>query len=229
MPNGAFYGARIGARQVNIAYNYGDKSVWITNLKTTALSDLSAEIKVYNLDGTQVEEKKVNAQAGPDGSEKIFSLSESKNYSNVYFLDLKLYDRQGTLIAGNFYWLSGKEDIPDFKNTEWYYTPLSGYADFTDLNRLPAVKIDVEDSISINNNEYEIPVKLHNPENRIAFLIELNVIGDKSEKSVVPILWDDNYVSLTPGETKVVKGKCSLSALKGEEPVFRYKGWNLKY
>jgi exo-1,4-beta-D-glucosaminidase len=228
MPNGAFYGARIGARQVNIAYNYGDKSVWITNLKTTALSNLTAEIKVYNSDGTLVEEKKVDAQGRPDGSEKIFSLSESKPNSNVYFLDLKLYDQQGGLIAGNFYWLSTKEDIPDFKNTEWFYTPLSGYADFTDLNKLPAVKIEVEDSITNNNNEYEVTVKLHNPNNSIAFLIELNIAGDKSGKSVVPILWDDNYVSLTPGETKVVTGRFSLSALKGEKPVFRYKGWNLK-
>jgi exo-1,4-beta-D-glucosaminidase len=228
MPNGAFYGARIGARQVNIAYNYGDNSVWITNLKTTALSDLTAEFKIYNFDGTLVEEKKVNAQAKPDGSEKIFSLPESKPYSNVYFLDLKLYDKQDSLIAGNFYWLSRKEDIPDFKNTEWFYTPLSGYADFTDLDKLPVVKIDVEDSIIDKNNEYEITVKLHNPNNRIVFLIELNVIGDKSGKSIVPILWDDNYVSLTPDETKVVTGRFSYSALNEEKPVLRYKGWNIK-
>jgi exo-1,4-beta-D-glucosaminidase len=90
------------------------------------------------------------------------------------------------------------------------------------------VKIDVEDSIIDKNNEYEITVKLHNPNNRIVFLIELNVIGDKSGKSIVPILWDDNYVSLTPDETKVVTGRFSYSALNGEKPVFRYKGWNLK-
>jgi exo-1,4-beta-D-glucosaminidase len=228
MPNGAFYGARIGARQVNIAYNYGDNSVWVTNLKTKALSNLVAEIRVYNFDGTLNEEKKVNAQVQADGSEKIFALPANKPYSNVYFLDLKLYDPQGSLIAGNFYWLSRKEDIPDFKNTDWFYTPLSGYADFTDLNKLPAVKIDVEDSIVNINNEYEITVKLHNPNKGIAFLIELNVVGDKSGKSVVPILWDDNYVSLTPDETKVIRGKFTHAALKGEKPVFSYKGWNLK-
>jgi exo-1,4-beta-D-glucosaminidase len=228
MPNGAFYGARIGARQVNIAYNYGDNSVWVTNLKTKALSNLVAEIRVYNFDGTLNEEKKVDAQVQADGSEKIFPLPANKPYSNVYFLDLKLYDEQGSLIAGNFYWLSRKEDIPDFKNTDWFYTPLSGYADFTDLNKLPAVKIDVEDSIVNINNEYEITVKLHNPNKGIAFLIELNVVGDKSGKSVVPILWDDNYVSLTPDETKVIRGKFTHAALKGEKPVFSYKGWNLK-
>jgi exo-1,4-beta-D-glucosaminidase len=228
MPNGAFYGARIGARQVNIAYNYGDNSVWIANLKNTPLSNLSAEIKVFNFDGRLVEEKKVNAKVQSDGSEKIFSLPGSKPYSNVYFLDLKLYDQQGGLIAGNFYWLSRKEDISDFKNTDWYYTPLSGYADFTDLNKLPPVKIEVDDSIVNSNDEYEITVKLHNPDKGIAFLIEINVICEKSGKSVVPILWDDNYVSLTPGETKVVTGRFPVSALKGEKPVFRYKGWNVK-
>jgi exo-1,4-beta-D-glucosaminidase len=228
MPNGAFYGARIGARPVNIAYNYGDNSVWITNLKTSPLSNLTAEIKVYNIDGKLVEEKKLNAQAKPDGAEKIFSLPENKPYSGVYFLDLKLYDQQGSLITSNFYWLSRKDDVPDFKNTQWYYTPLSAYADFTDLNKLPVVKIDVKDSIISKNNEYEITVNLHNPNKSIAFLTELNVIGDKSGKSVVPILWDDNYISLTPDETRVVSGRFPLSALNGEKPVFRYKGWNIK-
>lgn len=228
LPNGAFYGARIGARQTNIAYNYGDNSVYITNLKPAALSDLTAEIKVFNLDGSLIEEKKMNAQAKADRSERIYSLPEVKPYSNVYFLDLKLFDDQSKMIAGNFYWLSRKNDIPDFKNTEWFYTPLSEYADFTDLNRLPVIKIDVEDSIVAKNNEYEVTVKLSNPNNKIAFLIELSVVGDKSGKSVVPILWEDNYVSLTPLETKVVTGRFSFSALKGEKPVFRYKGWNTR-
>jgi len=228
MPNGAFYGARIGARQVNIAYNYGDNSVYITNLRTADLSNLTAEIKVYNLDGTLIEEKKVNAMVKSDGSEKIYSLPEGKPYSNVYFLDLKLNDQQGNIIAGNFYWLSRKKDVPDFKNTTWFYTPLSEYADLTDLNKLPVIKIVVEDSILKKDNEYEVTVKLSNPNNMIAFLIELNVVGDKSGESVVPILWDDNYVSLTPMETKVVTGRFPFSSLKGETPLFRYKGWNIK-
>jgi exo-1,4-beta-D-glucosaminidase len=228
MPNGAFYGARIGARQVNIAFNYGNNSVYVTNLTNAALSNLTAEIKVYTLDGILAEEKKVNAQVKSDGSEKIYSLPEGKPYSNVYFLDLKLYDNQGKIIAGNFYWLSRKNDVPDFKNTEWFYTPLSEYADFTGLDRLPVIKIVVEDSIVAINNEYEITVKLSNPNNKIAFLIELNVVGEESGEPVVPILWDDNYVSLTPLETKDVKGRFSFSALKGEKPVFIYKGWNIK-
>lgn len=228
MPNGAFYGARIGARPVNIAYNYGDNSVWVTNLKTTALNNLSAEIKVYNFDGALAEEKKVDAQVRADGSEKIFSLPAGKQYSKVYFLDLKLFDKQGSLIAGNFYWLSEKQDVPDFKKTDWFYTPISEYADFTDLNKLSVVKIEVEDSITNQNDEYEITVKLHNQNKGIAFLIELNLTGDKSGKSVVPILWEDNYISLTPDETRVVTGRFSGSALKGEQPVFSYKGWNVK-
>lgn len=228
MPNGAFYGARIGGRQVNIAYNYGDNSIYITNLKTAVLSNSTADIKVYNLDGTLIEQKKVNAQVKSDGSEKIYSLPDGKPYSKVYFLDLKLYDQQDNIIADNFYWLSRKKDVPDFKNTEWFYTPLSEYADFTDLNKLPEIKIDVADSILKKDNEYEVTVKLSNPNSSIAFLIELNVVGDKSGKSVVPILWDDNYISLTPSETKVVTGRFSPSALKGEKPVFKYKGWNIK-
>jgi exo-1,4-beta-D-glucosaminidase len=44
----------------------------------------------------------------------------------------------------------------------------------------------------------------------------------------VPVLWDDNYISLVPGESRVVKARFSDQALNGEKPVFRYKGWNVE-
>jgi len=42
----------------------------------------------------------------------------------------------------------------------------------------------------------------------------------------VPVYWDDNYISLVPGEERVLKATFPESALKDDKPVFRYKGWN---
>jgi exo-1,4-beta-D-glucosaminidase len=105
---------------------------------------------------------------------------------------------------------------------------MAEYADFTDLNNLPKVKIDIENSLKNDGEEYELSVKLKNPGNKIAFLIELGMVGDKSGKSIVPVIWDENYISLVPGESKVIKARFTATSLMGEKPVFSYKGWNLE-
>jgi exo-1,4-beta-D-glucosaminidase len=69
---------------------------------------------------------------------------------------------------------------------------------------------------------------LNNPGKNRAFLVELTIAGDKSGKSVVPVLWDDNYVSLVPGESRVIKARFPSSSLKNENPIFRYKGWTVE-
>ncbi|MFN8256107.1 MAG: glycoside hydrolase family 2 TIM barrel-domain containing protein [Bacteroidales bacterium] len=228
MPNAALYGARIGARPVSIAYNYGDNSVYATNLSQNDYKDYKANVKIYGFDGKLLDEKQFVASVKSNNSVKIFSLPENLKYTKVYFLSLKLNDDKGNLVADNFYWLSTQKDVPDFKKTEWFYTPLKGYADFKDLNNLPKVRVEMTSSLKNENGEYELTVQLNNPTEQVAFLIELGVVGDKSGKSVVPVFWEDNYVSLLPKESRTIKARFAETAVKGEKPLFKYKGWNLE-
>jgi exo-1,4-beta-D-glucosaminidase len=228
LPNASFYGARNGARNMNLSYNYGDNSVYAVNLTRYEKSGLKADIKIFNMNGKLLADKQEVAVLQPNSSEKLYTLPADLPYTKVYFLKLQLSDEKNNIIADNFYWLSTKPDVPDFKNTTWFYTPMAEYADFTGLDKLPMVKLETENSIVNTNGEYEVTVTLKNPGENIAFLVELGITGDKSGKSVVPIIWDDNYVSIVPGESKVIKARFHASSLNGEKPLFRYKGWNVK-
>jgi exo-1,4-beta-D-glucosaminidase len=228
LPNAAFYGARLGARPINIAYNYGDNSVYVSNLNPNTTQNLNAKIQIFDFDGKILFNQKEKVSVKGNASEKIVALQSNTEYSKVYFLKLNLTDGNGKSIADNFYWLSTKKDIFDFKKSDWINTPLIEYADFTSLDQLPKVKIETQNSIKKENANYEMTVKLRNPSTNIAFLIELSVVGEISGKSIVPVLWDDNYVSLIPNESKIIKVTFPASALNGEKPIFKYKGWNVK-
>ncbi len=228
LPNASFYGARIGARNVNISYNYGDNSIYAVNLTPAQKENLRAEIRIYDSNGKIIGEQNESTSLSGNSSVKIYTLPPDLDYTGVYFVKLKLSDNQDNLIADNFYWLSTKPDVPDFEKTTWFYTPMAEYADLRGLDKLPKVRLITENTITKVNDEYEVTVKLDNPGNNIVFLVELGIVGEDSGKSVVPVIWDDNYVSLVPGESRVVKAKFSESALKGENPVFRYKGWNVE-
>jgi exo-1,4-beta-D-glucosaminidase len=73
-----------------------------------------------------------------------------------------------------------------------------------------------------------VHITLKNPTDKIAFFIELNVIDEQSGRSVLPIFWEDNYISLLPGETKTISGRFSIADTGGEKPLFILSGWNLK-
>ena len=90
----------------------------------------------------------------------------------VQFLKLKLKNVDGKTIAENFYWLSSKPDVLDFPNSDWYFTPITEYADFTSLKDLPPAKIQVEPTW----NENGVNVNLKNPSSKLAFFVELRVV-----------------------------------------------------
>ncbi|MCI0611822.1 glycoside hydrolase family 2 [bacterium] len=223
MPGGAFYGARKANQPVNISYDYGKRSVYVVNDTYAELPNLKAEIVVVSAESDQKLEQVVNVGIGPNESKAIFDLPKSIDSMPVCFLKLKLSNVDGKTIAENFYWLSSKPDVLDFPNSDWYFTPITEYADFTSLKDLPPAKIQVEPTW----NENGLHVNLKNPGQKLAFFVELRVVSDKTGRSILPIFWDDNYISLLPGETKQLSARFSPEHLKGEKPMLLYSGFNV--
>lgn len=222
IPGGAFYGARKANQPLQIAYDYGDASIYVVNHTYNAYPNLETEIKIFTTDSKELLSKTVKASIDPNESKQVLKLPQIPDATPVYFLSMKLKDGSKP-VAENFYWLSTKPDVLDFEHTEWFFTPIKEYADFTSLNEMPKAAIQVEQRFTQN----EVTVTLKNPSSQVAFFIELRVVGDKSGLSILPIFWDDNYVSLLPGETKQLNARFSKEDLRGEKPILEYSGWNL--
>jgi exo-1,4-beta-D-glucosaminidase len=58
-----------------------------------------------------------------------------------------------------------------------------------------------------------------------AFYLDAHVVG-AGGKPVLPIQWNDNAVSLWPGETTVLRATYRTADLKGASPSVRVSGWN---
>ncbi len=232
MPNGAFYGVKKAAYPLHLIYNYSDKSIYAVNGYFKKFGDLKADIKVYDINSNEVWNEAITFEIGENTAKKILPYSVMKStglvdLSDTYFLSLKLLDSERKEVSNNFYWLSKKSDIPDYQKTEWYYTPIKQYADFKLLHQLPQVNIEAVCEFEENQVEKTAHVTLKNPTENIAFFIELKIVGHKSGLSVLPIFWDDNYISLLPREKREIKARFSKKDLKGEEPIFKYSGWNV--
>jgi len=67
-----------------------------------------------------------------------------------------------------------------------------------------------------------------NPTETIAFFNFLDVIDPQTQQPVLPVYWNDNYVSLLPGEERTYEAKFFLTDMKGEKPVLEVRGWNVE-
>jgi exo-1,4-beta-D-glucosaminidase len=228
MPNGAYFGARTACRPRNLIYDYGAHAVWAVNEGPDPLGAATAEIRVFDLTSKEVFTTSRTLDIQPDAPVKVADLSALKDLTPVYFLDLRLKGRDGAPLASSFYWLSTKKDVLDPKLSEWYVTPNKAFADFTALAQLPTVEIQMTQRVEEVDGRKRMHLALVNPSPAIAFFIELRLVGETSGKTVLPVLWDDNYISLLPGERREITATFDSRATPGERVVVRYAGYNVK-
>jgi len=220
MPTGAFYGVKKACEPLQLVYHYGDASIRLVNDTQKDTKDLAADIRVYD-----IESNLFLAAHLPISSERVFELPQFRTISTTYFLSLGLSDCRGNALASNFYWLSTQPDVLDYqtKVKPWeYYTPSREYADLAGLNSLPPAQVNASCHIDKNG---PITVDLTNRSDGIAFFIELLLMDESTGEPVVPVFWQDNYVTLLPGETMRIMGEFRSEV---RQPGVIVRGWNVE-
>lgn len=82
--------------------------------------------------------------------------------------------------------------------------------------------------VSRQKDKWLLTTVLTNHSRYPAFNIRLKVLGDKSRKKILPVMYDDNYFTLLPGEQKMVTMELQNADTRGEQPVVAIEGFNLE-
>jgi len=225
MPNGAFYGTRAASQPLNLSYNYDDKTVYAVNDSRFAGQGLKAAVRAFDLNSKEIFNQEFEIELPPAGAQPLVALADLASPTPVWFLDLRLADRAGAEVARNFYWLSTRPDVLDYENHKWFVTPTKGFADFTALDGLPEVELDVSTSVAEGADGSEVRVRLANPSESLAFFVELRVL-DGDGASILPVLWNDNYVSILPGEKRELMARF-LGDVDLSDASLAMQGWNV--
>jgi len=227
MPTGALYGTKKACQPLNLIYNYFDKKIYVSNDGRGAMENFDAEISLYNLKSEKIFGQSLKVSLAENLTKMVGELPVLKGDHEVYFLDLKLKNPSGDVVADNFYWLSTQTDQMDWKKTIWFYTPQKQFADFKKLNGLTPVKPEVTKIEKIEGDEVTITLTLKNPTQSISFFTEMVLEKKAAGAPVLPQFLSDNYISLLPGETKKVVIRYQLKDLAGDQAVVKIQGINL--
>ncbi|MEV7099223.1 carbohydrate-binding protein [Amycolatopsis sp. NPDC051045] len=227
--NGSYFGAKKANEPLHIQYSYDTKSVVVVNHNHDAAANLTASVKLYNLDGTEKFNQAKTVSVGGDGAKTTaLTIGSVSGLSTTYLAKLVLTDAAGKEVSRNVYWLSTKADTLDWANSDWYYTPTTSYADLSGLNNLAQVTVDTTaNSVAGADGTTTTKVTLKNGTGGKvpAFFVDAHVVG-AAGTPVLPVRWTDNQVSLWPGESTTLTATYRTADLKGAKPSVRIAGWN---
>jgi len=230
-PNGSFYGVRKACTPLHAIYRYGFDDIYLGNEDLNDAEGLTVKIRVFDLKSKKIFADQWNGDIKTNTSKFIYKLPEIKGLTPVWFLDLRVFDKDNQEVDNSIYWLSAKKDILDYeaaKKLVWaYYTPAKQFADYTALDELPKVKLNYDYQFTKNGESGGISLKVKNPSDAIAFFIFMDVIDPLTGKPILPVYWDDNYVTILPGEERTYKAQYFLRDSGSEKPVIKVNGWNV--
>ena len=222
-PGGTYFGAKKGLRPLSVvfdSYATGDHSqakIIVFNQTPGDVQGLRVRIRVYDLDGKVRDDRSLDGIAVPYNSAKqVAALPRYPASTPVFFVRCQLFDAQGMLLVENIYWQSQKDDdlgartndlAMDLRQESW--------ADMTALNAMPPVEIDLRAEEVNTDKGSRITIRLHNPSQQIAFFERATISAAPDGGEILPIEYDDNYITVFPGETAEIHGVIPQGAKVG--------------
>ena len=227
-PAGAYFGAKKANELVHIQYSYDTKGIVLVNHALDDVHGLQANIRVRNLDGSVRFEKRLqNIDLAGNHTQQVATLPAITGLSSAYFIELDLASSDGKPVSRNVYWLSTRADVLDWAGSNWYLTPLKQYADLTALQSLPIATSDVRATTQREGNDDVTTVTLSVPASSkaVALLQHVSIRRGAHGNLALPIRWNDNDVTLWPGESMVLTARYASQGTA--EPVVEVSGWNV--
>jgi exo-1,4-beta-D-glucosaminidase len=224
-PGGGYFGTRKAGEPLHVQYSHDDRSIVVVNDLPQAFHGLKVTAQLLNLDLASRSSQEATVDVPADGVTRAFVVPKPRDLSTTYFLRLGLRDAEGRTVSTNFYWLSTREDVLDWKKTKWYYTPTRVHSDFTALARLPATTLSLQAHVEDGGPEGKARVTVQNTGRTLAFQVRLKLKGALDADEVLPVYWEDNYFALLPGEVREIGVAYPRSGAPGP-PVLEAEAWN---
>jgi hypothetical protein len=207
--NGGFYGYQHGAVPLHVQLNLNDSAVCLVNQTFADFKSLKISSEIFDIHGKLLSDDHYAASISANALAVLKKIKTAAINEEVYFLRLKVSDRDGLLKDENFYWLSkpGKS--------------------FEKLNELKQTTLSAKFTTGAKSGKV---VVITNPGNETAFFIRLKIMAENGKELALPVYFGDNYITLLPGESREISVDCNLlpENIKRKPLLLETEGWNVK-
>ncbi|MGA8037965.1 MAG: sugar-binding domain-containing protein [Candidatus Acidiferrales bacterium] len=228
-PAGGYFGTKKACEPLHIMYSYDDGSIDVINSEYKKLSGLSVSATLYDIELKQRFSKQQWLDVDADAVASVFTVPADafSPASGAFFLKLQVTGSDGKMLSSNFYWLSNDKSQYDWNKTTYQFTPVTHYVDLTALQSLPKANVQVVGSIQPSPDGPVAHVQIKNPSDHLAFQVRLAIRKSGQGGEILPVFWEDNYISLMPGETRELTAQYVPDAAVFGGVELRVTGWNV--
>ncbi len=207
-PTSAYFGAKKGCEPLHIQWNPVTESVEVVNYSGGDVQGLTAHVQILNLDGSQQWEKSAALDSKEDSTDSCFKMEYPAVLTPVHFLRLAL-TQKGNVVSRNFY-LRPRES-----------------GDYRAIRELPRVDLESSTQVAQQDRRWRLTTELHNPSAHPALMVRVKAVREATGDRILPALYDDNYVSLMPGERRTIHLEIKHADTRGEKPRIVVEGFNV--
>src|ERR1017187_2496583 len=151
-----------------------------------------------------------------------------KDLDSAFFIRCQLKDSTGHLLTDNVYWQSTTDDdLGPPKNDNAFALSQASWADLTALNHIAPADVAISGGTRATDGWVTATVTLTNRSKTPAFFLRAEVVGSPDGDQILPVTWDDNYVTLFGGESKTLVAHYKASDAGTQSPFLRLQGHNV--
>lgn len=222
-PAGGYFGTKKACEPLHIQYSYDDRSVVVVNGSLDAQKNLKASVTVLDANLKHIFDHEAKVDVDPDGTSSVVTIPDFPDAPAVYFVRLTLTDSKARVVSSNFYWLPSKiSTLAWDKTADTDFTAITAFEDMTALQQLPKARLQG----SARRRGDSVSVRLHNTSGKLAFLVRLSLRDASTKDEILPVLWDENYVSLLPGESREIEARYLPQTKLPAKLTLGLDGWN---
>jgi hypothetical protein len=197
----SFYGVKKACEPVHVQLDLSNYAVQVVNTTTASMSGLTVRADVYSLENKSLLHREEKKDVAADAVAEAFVLDLAPLMGDgVVLVKLELRDSSGALVSENFYWLGASS------------------AAYRKLGRMGAATV----TASARADKGRAVVSLKNTGTVAAIETKLTLLKADGTR-VLPSYYNDNYVSLLPGEAREV----AIDYPGGGAAQVGVRGWNV--
>ncbi len=210
-PMVSYYFIKRANEPVHIQLGLIEPTVTVVNHSLEPRSGLQVRARVLDPSMRVLFERQGSVDVAPNTYRNIFELPKLPDLPPVYFVRLDLSGSAGRRVSDNLYWFPAKKG-----------------GSMQALRSLPPAKLRATCKIQTRGADKVARVKVTNPTGQLAFFVQLALTQGRGGAEILPVLWEDNYFSLLPGESRELTARFAAKDAANGKARLEVGGWNVQ-
>ncbi|MGA8940757.1 MAG: hypothetical protein WB439_16460, partial [Acidobacteriaceae bacterium] len=207
-PTSAYFGCKLASEPLHIQWNRDQETMEVVNYSGGDRRGLIARVEILNMDGTRVDSKTVTIDSKEDSVVTAMEMQYPAGLSPVHFLRLTLM--QGDVAVSKNDYLRGVVE-----------------GDYRAIRQLAKARVNATTTSKRVGDVWRLTTVLQNASAWPALMTRMKAVRSVSGDRILPAIYSDNYVTLMPGERRVLETELQHADTRGEMPKIVVSGFNV--